>query len=322
MNGRGSDALLRAVLGIALPLLLLVAAMLPLWLFQERLPEPIATHWRLDGRPNGAMSMHGLILFLLAFVGIPAAGITFLAHRAPAGRGEISAPMAIATFMAGLIAAVNWMIVLNNLDAAVWTQADRLNAVALAVPLIAAGVLAATVARYGRRLEAAPPAPVNAPRVGLAPGARAVWMGTARAAWAAPMVVAGVALGVVAAAWKPSAGLPFGAIGLVGLAFTSIRVTIDRNGVRIAYGAFGWPVQRVRLADIEQASVLDVNPMAWGGWGYRGSLRMMGRAAVVLRGGEGVRLDLAGGRTMVITVDGAAQGAGLINDLLAASRAA
>jgi hypothetical protein len=46
----------------------------------------------------------------------------------------------------------------------------------------------------------------------------------------------------------------------------------------------------------------------------------MRRAAIVLRAGQGIRLELDGDRTLVITVDDAELGAGVINDLIAANR--
>ncbi len=51
------------------------------------------------------------------------------------------------------------------------------------------------------------------------------------------------------------------------------------------------------------ASVIDVRPMQWGGWGYRGSLKLMRKAAVVHRAGPGIRLDLTDGRVFVVTLD-------------------
>jgi hypothetical protein len=46
-------------------------------------------------------------------------------------------------------------------------------------------------------------------------------------------------------------------------------------------------------------------------------LSLFGRAAVVLRGGEGLRLDLSRGRIFVVTVDDAATGAAVLAQKLA-----
>ena len=54
-------------------------------------------------------------------------------------------------------------------------------------------------------------------------------------------------------------------------------------------------------------------PMEHGGWGYRGSLRLTQRAAVVVRSGLALRLELQGGKRLSITVDDAGTAARLIN---------
>jgi hypothetical protein len=99
---------------------------------------------------------------------------------------------------------------------------------------------------------------------------------------------------------------------VVCLGFASIRVLIDDDGLKVFYGAWGWPVTWIQLEEIEQVYAIDVKPMSWGGWGYRGMLSLFGRAAVVLRGGEGLRLDLSRGRIFVVTVDDASTGAAVL----------
>jgi hypothetical protein len=143
-------------------------------------------------------------------------------------------------------------------------------------------------------------------------------MSSARAAWAIYLAVGGLAVAAIISQINVTVALAVMLSGLVGLFFTSIRMTVDRNGVRIAYGLFRWPVQRVKLAEIQKATALQVEPMAWGGWGYRGSLRLTRRAAVVLRRGEGMKLELSGDRVFATTIDHAAEGAGVLNDLVAA----
>ncbi|MEJ0100273.1 MAG: hypothetical protein WDO12_11255 [Pseudomonadota bacterium] len=319
MSERADHPLLRTTLGIVLPVAILAAALLPLWLFQARLPAPIASHWNLQGLPNGAMSLTKLAILITILAGVAVAGMSVLAYRRHATRGEISGLMAVAGFVGAEIAAMSWMTVAANLDAASWRDADHLGFLRVALALLVAIALAATVARLGRTLETASPvAPRDIPRAGLAPGARAVWVGSARAVWVIPIAIPFFVLAAFVPRQVPVLALGLCVSGVACLLFTSIRVTVDRNGLRIAYGLFGWPVQRIRLTDIRQASRLRVEPMAWGGWGYRGSLKVMRRAAVVLRAGEGIRLELVGDRTFVITVDGAEQGAGLINDFLAA----
>jgi hypothetical protein len=243
------------------------------------------------------------------------------AFRRRARRGEVTGLMAIAASVGGLIAALSWATAHANLDIATWKQAHPIGLLVIAPCIGAAIVLGAVAAWSSRVLETRhPAAPLGIPTAGLAPGARAMWVGTARTAWAAPLAILLFAMGLALQFRIPFIGLMQLAVGAACLLFTAIRVTADRSGVRIAYGVLGWPVQRVPLVEIQQASMLDVRPMEWGGWGYRGSMKVMRRAAIVLRAGPGIRLELAGKRTLVITVDDAEQGAGVINDLIAANQ--
>ena len=91
------------------------------------------------------------------------------------------------------------------------------------------------------------------------------------------------------------------AMGLA--AFSRIRVTADRSGLQVLYGFFGWPRTSVPIHCIATAQAIDIRPADWGGWGYRGSLTLMKRAAVVLRAGPGIRLDLHDGKIFAVTID-------------------
>lgn len=314
----------RVVLGIVVPCALVVIALLPLWLFQDRLPEPMASNWNWRGQPRGAMPQARLALLIAALCAAPALITGLLAFRRRAGRGEMSGPLAVTSFMAGLFAAMSWLTTWTNLDVDAWRQAGPFRPGLLLLCVLAPFALSACIARLGHALETATSAAARRlPSAGLAPGARAVWVGGANAgSWAMMLGIAVLAMALITPLWMPAVGPLHVIVGLVLLMFTSIRVTVDRNGVRVAYGLLGWPMQRVPLAQIRQATVLHVKPMEWGGWGYRGSLKLMRRAAIVLRTGPGIRLELEGERTLVITVDDAEQAAGVINDLIAANRSA
>lgn len=311
----------RIALGVVLPAALVVLALLPLVLFEARMPDPLASHWGPRGNPNGAMSQSRLLFFVAVFACGAALVMCLSVFRRHAGRGEVTGLMAVGGFTGGLVAALSWATTKANLDALSWQQAGHLDIGQIMVPVGMAIALAALAARFSRALETASPVDAgNLPSAGLAPGARAMWIGTARSAWGAPLAIILLAIGVITHQWMRPLGFIHFVIGLALLVFTSIRVTVDRNGVRIAYGLLHWPVQRIALAEIRQGSMLQVKPLEWGGWGYRGSLKLMRRAAIVLRSGQGMRLELEGDRTLVITVDDAEQGAGVLNDLIAAGQ--
>jgi hypothetical protein len=83
----------------------------------------------------------------------------------------------------------------------------------------------------------------------------------------------------------------------------------------LSLGPWRWPSRSFPLNRIQRASVTRVDPTKLGGWGYR----VCGRScrAYVIRGGEALELAFRDGRRRILTVDGAEQGAGLINDLIA-----
>jgi hypothetical protein len=128
---------------------------------------------------------------------------------------------------------------------------------------------------------------------------------TARSTWAIPVAIGVVVLGVVltAAVRAPIPGLICLLAAVVVLHFRHITVTVDETHLRTR---FAGPLVRVSipLAEIERLEyVPDLRPVRYGGWGYRGSLRLLKRAAVILRRGEGVIFALTGERRFIITVD-------------------
>ena len=146
---------------------------------------------------------------------------------------------------------------------------------------------------------------------------RAAWTGRAHLAWWLPLVL--IAIGVILAVSARSlvGAIPAALLLLVYLAFGWITVTVDVRGLQIRYGVLPRPVTSVPLDDIRRAERIDLAPLQWGGWGYRGSRKAFGRAAVVLRGGDAIKLQLTDGGEFAVTVDDAATGAALLTDLLA-----
>jgi len=152
---------------------------------------------------------------------------------------------------------------------------------------------------------------------GPAAGERAAWTGRAHLAWWLPLVLIAIGAVLVVSARGVAGALPVVLLLLVYLAFGWIRVSVDTRGLRIRYGVLPWPVTSVPLDDIRQAERIDLRPLEWGGWGYRGSRKAFRRAAVVLRGGDAIKLQLSDGREFAVTVDDAATGAAVLTDLLA-----
>jgi hypothetical protein len=98
---------------------------------------------------------------------------------------------------------------------------------------------------------------------------------------------------------------------------SKIAVHVDHRALTIRYGRLGWLRQHVPIERIVAARATELDPMeAHGGWGYRGSLKLRGKAAVVVRAGSAVSLELLGGKLFDITVDGAEDAASLINTFI------
>ena len=97
-----------------------------------------------------------------------------------------------------------------------------------------------------------------------------------------------------------------GVLAVVGalLARVDVRVVDAPDGrcLEVVYGK-GVVRQVIPASTIDRVDVVDVSPWHWGGFGYRGSLRLLGRAALVTRPGPGLRVTLASGRRFVLTVD-------------------
>lgn len=93
------------------------------------------------------------------------------------------------------------------------------------------------------------------------------------------------------------------------------RVSADRRGF-LVQGMLGWPRRLIPLGDIRTVQVIDVNPTRdFGGWGWRWGGG--GRSGVILRAGEAIEVTHSSGKRFVVTVDGAATGAGVLAALLA-----
>jgi hypothetical protein len=82
--------------------------------------------------------------------------------------------------------------------------------------------------------------------------------------------------------------------------------TADGRAFEVIYGPGGMVRQTFAASQIERANARRIGPMTAGGWGYRGSLTLLRRAALVTRRGEALELHLRGGRRFVVTLDDAA----------------
>jgi len=256
---------------------------------------------------------------VVLLVGMPAAWAAVGALVIGFGRGPVVHIGALLGGVGALVAVVTWADVLANVHAPTWHQAGAWVLFGLIPAFVVGGAVTVVVWRLAPGTTGPPASAGPRPTVDLAPGQAASWKGNARAAWgwAPPLAVVGVGVAILVITGQGIIGVPAVALGVALSAFDSIRVTVDREGLRIRYSWLAWPVTHIPLEQIVGASAIELRPTEWGGWGYRGSRRAFGRAAVVLRAGPAIRLDLTDNKTFAVTVDDAATGAGLLNDLRA-----
>ncbi len=141
------------------------------------------------------------------------------------------------------------------------------------------------------------------------------WTGDGR--WAVPTAAVILVGGLALAAALGSVVLAIAVVlvAVLMVQFRRITVTVDETHLRTAFAWPGFVRVRVPLAEIERLEyVPDLRPVRYGGWGYRGSLRLLKKAAVVLRRGPGVIFALTGDRRYIVTVDDAESLARTVHD--------
>lgn len=290
------------------PILLLAAMLLPFALHWGELPNPMAVHWSLGNEPNGSMPPLGT---LLVFGGV------YVAVWWAVGRTLRTAPRDASSFVAGLfsfealLVGFTWVMIDANLGRQAWHAADGLD-----IRSFLGVLLAASVAGFlgwllaGGRTHDEPAA--DLPKLDLNRPASALWFGRAQGRVLQIVGALIIAMGLIDWGEKAAVYVP---IGLLVLVFSEVRVTVARQGVVIGLGWFSVPHWTVPLADISRAETENVMPMAYGGWGYR--IRP-GVRALVVRGGESLRLVREHKADILLTVDDAETGAGLINSMIEA----
>jgi hypothetical protein len=118
-----------------------------------------------------------------------------------------------------------------------------------------------------------------------------------------------VAGGSGAPAWVGWSVVALGlVVGVAGRLMSSLEARLDEERFTVSFGPFGWPRRSVALADVTDASAIVVEPLEWGGWGYRW-IPWANASAAVLRRGPGIALALRDGRRFAVTVDDAVAGA-------------
>ncbi|MDY7527252.1 MULTISPECIES: hypothetical protein [unclassified Cryobacterium] len=109
----------------------------------------------------------------------------------------------------------------------------------------------------------------------------------------------------------------FGAVVLLLLAvlmlgFARLRISVDWRGLKVVTWFLGIALKTIPLTDIESVHTNTLEPMHWGGWGYR---FMPGRSAIILRTGPGVVVTLTNGKQFALSLNEPETPAALLSTL-------
>lgn len=296
-----------ALIAVLAPVAVLVVAAA----VRGELPNPTASHWDFHGRPNGTASPTALFAVTIAVSGVIAMAVcllTWLARRP--------------TYLLGpILVGLGWLVALTYTSSVVPARgaayAAQVHLGWYWILLVLGGALVLGHAAW--LLTPEPPdrgTQVGPTPIRLAVGEHVEWIGSAHsAAFRVLSVAALAAAGALALVrWPFAIGCGVLAVLLAGMSLLTVR--IDDRGLHTLWSVAGWPRSTIRLDTIVSVRAQTIEPMQWGGWGYR-----VGRhgVAAVLRRGPGLVIERRGHMPYAVTVDDADEGAALLNALLARS---
>lgn len=312
------------LLGIALPAVLLVTAALVALSWRNRLPPEVAVHWGPHGVDRtGSLSELIAVPLILGGAGWLIVAILCLT----AGRIALIRRLlvAVSAGMGTLFAGIVLTSVAVQLDVADATAAGdpSLGTLVAFLAAVAVAIGAGALTGDDPPLPSTAPVPADAPRSDLP--ISAYWAGEARTkrvwpVWLATAVLIGLGVwfGNASGQWWLVVILVL--VGTLPLGLLRWRVRIDHRGLTVAAQA-GWPRERIPANEVERADVVTVSPFQeFGGWGLRASGD--GRTGVVTRAGAALQVQRSGDRVFVVTIDGAAEAAALLNSIAEFDRTA
>jgi len=325
------------VLGVfVIPAVLLGGTMMWVSSVRPRIADPMAIHWNAAGQVNGTSTLGSFIVIPIGMtVALWALGaLMLLAGRTSRVRFRYQRWAMV--WCCGTTAFFTGLLVLT-----VQANLDKIAATATLAPisLLALLGLSALGGLIGWALAGSPPAapaftaaapPQDAsvatagapsgfgPTPGasthptlrrLEPGEHPVWERHLSSVLLTTLTVCMVVTGLVLIPIVLIAGIIVLLSSLCCIPFTSLTTIVDEHGLLVRFGPFGFPHKRIPLAEIASVRVDDIEPIEWGGWGYRVG---PGRSAAVLRGGPGIVVELRDGRLFAVTINDPDEGVALL----------
>lgn len=298
----------RRLLSTALLLLAPLVAALAAVLLHDSVPDPLPRHWNMHGEVDGTTgfaTMTTLVIVASAALAVAGVVVTWLTSNRS---------VAAATGMLGWLAWLFSLLYAGTLLAA--NGAARAEAVDLPWWNVL-GVLVGSLLAWAGLHALLPPHPDRLvrtfPTMTLGDDERVVWVGSARSQVMAWLGLSFAVVGAVLVFVEPGLGLILLGTGVLLWWMHALSVRVDDRGVHVGWGPLRWPGRSYALSTIVAAEAETIEPMQWGGWGYRVSPRGTG---LIVRRGEGFVLHRSGAADIAVTVDGADDAAALVNALV------
>lgn len=306
------------LVAVAVPLAVLAAAVAVQCLLLGDLPDRVAIHWNLAGRPDGWAPAWSVPLMtagfggaLVATLGVPVAHAVHRGERGPTYRLLAAVSAGVAMPLAILLTGTLWP----------QTGGGEVRILPLLFAALALATAAGVLGWWVQPAQRAPETRHSVPPLPLAAGEQPVWLETATADRTPVAILGGAilatALGALlgwaaGAAWPVLVGLAAAALVCLVVAATTLayRVRVAADGLTVTSLA-GLPRFHVPIGEISAVRVDDdVAPIGrYGGYGVR---MTAGTTAVIVRRGPAIVVDRAGGRSFAVVVDDAATGAALL----------
>lgn len=287
-----------------------VAGVLPLavvgvswFLWQDKLPPELASHWSGSGEADGTMSTTAALGLAVLLTGIPAV-VGLVAAAIPSLRPALLRGIVGFAGVTSGMGAVTWI-----LSAGLTLQAGSAGKAVLGWWL--AALLASFL--YGAVPYFLAPKPrfattrheARMPLGAQESGAYSRTITSKLLLWLPPalLLVTGLLFipafmdGDATSIWLGIGTMLASAIAVSLIAH--LQVTVDWRGLRIVSTFARITLKHIRLEDVAAVEVAELRPAEWGGWGYR---VMPGRSAVIMGAGPGLIVTTTGGRQFAVTV--------------------
>ena len=296
----------RAVLGAAIPVSVVTLGLGPYLAYRADLPERVASHYGISGRPDTSMTPEQFLIVVGALMVLGSGACATIAFTRRRFQPMVAPTVSfVGAFVGTLAAGILAITAIGQRGLDRWQDAS-LPPWALIACIAGSLIVGSAAARIASSLPPGSDAGTEAmpSAMNLAPDERAFWTSTLHAGWP---LLSGlgtllVALGLTRLT-DPWIGMVLLIPAIAITTFSRIRVTADHSGLTVRYGFLGWPRTSVPIRHIATARAIDIRPTEWDGCGYRGNLTLIKRAAVVLRAGPGIRVDLHDGKVIAVTID-------------------